>query len=1165
MSDIDETSEDPQDIAIIGVAGRFPRADDVETFWRNIAQGRDCVSRFSDEEMEEAGVPRELREHPGYVPAKAIIEDADHFDAPFFGYSPTEARCIDPQQRLFLETAWTALEDAGYDPGRYEGLIGVYGGADATLYAAAQLVTGAQNMTSLLGNNRDYLTTRVAHKLDLKGPAYTVQTACSTSLVVVHVACQALLSWQCDMALAGGVGVSFPQRVGYLYQEGGVMSPDGTTRTFDARGRGTVGGDGCGIVLLKRLEDALEDGDTIRAVIRGSAINNDGADKVGFTAPSIDGQAEVIASALAVAGLTPDDITYLEAHGTATELGDPIEMAALDEVYKSGTDRRGFCAIGSVKSNMGHMNSASGIGGLIKTVKALQEKQLPPSLHFQEPNPQIDFAGSCFRVNTELQPWEPRDGQLRRAGVSSFGAGGTNAHAVLEEPPPIPPPPAHSDGGGPTLVAVSGRTSEALEAATASLLDHADAHPELSLADIGWTTLAGRRRFKHRRVSVVNDRAGLRDALEAKAPVVGLDTETPTLAFLFPGQEAQYPGMTRGLYKDEPAYREVVDQCAEILAPMLDTDIRQLMFEGDDRIHETVFTQPALFTVEYSLARLLMSWGLEPRAMLGHSIGEYVAACLAGVFTLEEALELVTERGRLVQEAERGSMLAVIRPEEEARRYAEGLDVAAVNGPEITILSGPDEAVEAAAARLAEDKVAHRLLHTSHAFHSAMLDPVLDKFRQLLGRFELKPPKLPYLSNLTGTWVTPEEATDPETWVQQLRRTVRASDCITELLKDPGTVCVEVGPGKTMTTLIRRHDRKAPVFATTRAANQEERPDQERLLGAMAGLWTAGIDPDWAAVHDGKTLRRVPLPTYPFQREKYLAEVKAGPGLSPVGQGPGRLPDTEWLRLPTWRRALPPPQAPARGAGPWLLFASDTPLAQAISERLEGRVYRVAPGDGYRRMGDNFMVNPRSPRDFAALVAEVFTEGPPRAAIHTWSTGPVSDFVTAQEVGPYSLLHLVQALGELPLRLGVVADRLFDVVGDEPLDVARAPLAACQVFGQERPGLEVRLVDAPADAGELADMVLADLEGQDQRVAYRGGAPGGAPPPPNRSEPRGARRRCAPGGCAWWPEVWAMWACPWPSTWPRLARRGWCSPDDPASWRGRSGTCGWRPTRHRIP
>jgi thioester reductase-like protein len=875
------------EIAVIGMAGRFPGAGDLEAFWRNLRDGVESISTFSDQELAAAGVDPEVMRDPAFVRAGGIVEGIERFDAAFFGYYPREAQVIDPQQRVLLECAWEALEDAGYDPLSGERSIGVFAGAGTNHYLAhlqadPEIAASIDYYQLHLANYKDYLATRIAYKLNLEGPCMTVQTACSTSLVAVHAACQSILTGECRMALAGGVTLSVPQRVGYRWVEGGVLSPDGRCRAFDARAAGTVGGEGAGIVVLKRLDDALADGDPVRAVIRGSAVNNDGARKLGFTAPSVDGQAKVIRLAHAAAEVSPDTITYVEAHGTGTALGDPIEIAALTRAFRAGTDRTGFCAIGSLKTNIGHADVAAGVAGLIKTVLALEHAEIPASLHFERANPEMDLEDTPFRVATRTRPWTVA-GHPRRAGVSAFGLGGTNAHVVLEEAPAAAP---SRDAAAWHLLPLSARTRTALEAATDRLADHLERHPGLSLADVAYTLEVGRHPFAHRRAVLCGDLSDAVRALRARAPrqvsTGAHDGGSRPVVFMFHGQGAQYVGMGAGLYRSEPVFREQVDLCAELLRPHLGLDLRDVLYpvggsggeEAARRLAQTAVTQPATFVVEYALARLWMERGVRPEALIGHSFGEYAAACLAGVLRLEDALSLVAARGRLVQALPPGAMLAVSLPEEELAPFlGGGVALAAHNAPGACVVAGPAGAVARAQERLEARGVECRRLLISHAFHCPLVEPVLDAFAAELGRVRMEPPRIPYLSNLTGTWIRDEEATDPEYWVRQTRHTVRFSEGVRELLRDPDRIFLEMGPGGTFGKLLARHAPGAAgrVVSTLRHARQEE-DDDAFLLGSAGKLWTAGAEVRLSAPRDGEVRRRVRLPTYPFERQRYWVD-----------------------------------------------------------------------------------------------------------------------------------------------------------------------------------------------------------------------------------------------------------------------------------------------------
>jgi phthiocerol/phenolphthiocerol synthesis type-I polyketide synthase E len=877
--------QDEQAIAIIGMAGRFPGASSVEQFWQNLQAGRETITFFSDEQLRAAGISPALLQHPHYVKARGMLADIELFDAAFFGFTPREAEILDPQQRLFLECAWEALEHAGYAPVHWEGRIGVFASASMSSYLLFHLLPDQELVESqggfqlLMSNEKDFLPTRVSYKLNLTGPSVSINTTCSSSLVAVHFASQSLCNGECDLALAGGVCLTATRAAGYLYQEGGIASPDGHCRAFDRRAQGTVDGNGLGIVVLRRLADALADGDRIHAVIKSSAVNNDGALKVGYTAPGVNGQASVIAEALALSGYDPESIGYIEAHGTGTALGDPIEVAALTRVFRAHTSRQGFCALGSVKTNIGHLGAAAGVAGLIKTVLALEQRQIPPSLHWQEPNAQIDLAHSPFYVNTALAPW-PASATPRRAGVSSFGLGGTNAHLLLEEAPPRP---IVSPGRCWQLLTLSARTASALERATAQLLACLRQQPELPLADVAYTLQVGRHPFAWRRMLVCQDRQQAIAALSTGDPERVLtwtqERSARPVAFLFPGQGAQYVQMAAGLYHREPLFRAQLDRCALLLQPVLQVDLRSILYPpasetqaAEQRLRQTWLAQPALFVIAYALAQLWRAWGIRPEAMLGHSIGEYVAACLAGVFSLDDALRLVAARGRLMQELPEGAMLSVaLSAHDVAPLLGEELSLAACNAPALCVVSGTVPAIASLQARLTAGGVDCQRLQTSHAFHSQMLEPILPAFRRLVAAIPLRAPAIPYLSNVSGTWMTADRATDPDYWVQQMRQPVQFARGVQELLSEPERVLLSVGPGRVPGIQAAQR-----VVLPSLRHPQESEDDEALLLKSVGQLWLAGASPDWHGFYSQQKRQRLPLPTYPFERQRYWIE--------PVGQ-----------------------------------------------------------------------------------------------------------------------------------------------------------------------------------------------------------------------------------------------------------------------------------------
>ena len=862
-------------VAIVGVAGRFPGADSVEELWSNLVSGVESIRRFSADELIAMGVDQDTIAAPGYVPVAGTLSHVKEFDAAFFGYSPREAELMDPQHRIFLECAWHALEDAAIVPERTRGTIGVFAGCGPTSYLIFNLVPHAElmapeNLLALLnGNGKDSLATRVAYKLNLRGPALTVQTACSTSLVAVHVAYQNLLSGQCDVALAGGSTVIVPERTGYVFQKGEIGSPDGHCRAFDDRAAGTVFSSGAGVVVLKRLDDALADGNHIYAVMRGSAINNDGAQKIGFTAPSIEGQAEVIAMAHAMANVDARSISYVEAHGTGTTIGDPVELQGLCRAFAGDTADRQFCAIGSLKTNIGHLDTAAGVAGLIKTAIALDRGLLPASLHFERANSQIRFEDTPFFVNSALREW-PRARTPRRAGVSSFGIGGTNAHVVLEEAPARGASPARSI----ELLPISARTPSAFAQVAERLAQRLEVTTDASLADVAHTLQVGRRAFPYRGVVVANTRDGAVASLRRLTPAPRVDDAAGGVVFLFPGQGSQYAGMSRDLYREVPAFRDSIDECTRLVAPHLGQDLRDLFVDpaaDSTALDRTDATQPALFALEYSLAQLWLSSGVVPTAMVGHSVGQYVAACLAGVFSLEDGLRLVAARGRLMQATGRGGMLAVAAAPAAVEPWlGDALDLAAVNGPTQCVVAGPRSSIEALHETLQARHIVSRVLPGERAFHSRLMEPALVAFEHELRGITLSAPTIRIASNLTGGWMSDEEATSPRSWVEHLRGTVRFGDNVRSAVGAGGRLFIEVGPGRTLSGLVRASlESPAAITTVPSMSPQAGRSEHESLLDALGRVWASGVDLDLGVLTPSSDARLIPLPVYPFERQEY--------------------------------------------------------------------------------------------------------------------------------------------------------------------------------------------------------------------------------------------------------------------------------------------------------
>ncbi|HTV84795.1 MAG TPA: type I polyketide synthase [Dyella sp.] len=852
------------EIAVIGLSCRMPGAGNAQAYWDNLCGGVESITFFANREE----VPGSA---PGYVPARGVVNDVDAFDAAFFSMTPREAELTDPQIRIFLEAAWEAMESAGYPGMTHAQNVGVFASMSTSSYLdGVKLDTNsAQHYKLTLGNEPGFLATTVSYKFNFCGPSMTVQTGCSSSLVAVRMACLSLLSGECDMALAGGVSLSFPLQCGYEFQEGSILSPDGHCRPFDRAAAGTVPGSGVGTVVLKRLEDALADGDTIYAVIKGSAINNDGAAKVGYTAPSVDGQVGVVRMAHAVAGIAADTIGYVEAHGTATKLGDPIEVAALTEAFAM-RDKTNVCGLGSVKSNIGHLDSAAGIAGLLKVVLMLKHRKLVPSLHFQAPNEALHLHRSPFFVTTELVDWQAQ-GPLR-AGLSSFGVGGTNVHMVLEEAPGRR---ANRPAQKWQLIPVSARTPAALAAALANLSSGIDAS-SASLEEVAYTLQAGRKAFEYRQAIACSDLQSLQAwaASSTTAPAQRAhegEHKIDAVVFAFPGQGAQYVGMGESLYQDYASFRADVDHCASLLRPTLGIDLRSIMHgpvtpEKEAMLAQTQFAQPALFVIEYCMARLLMQLGITPSYCIGNSLGEYVAACLSGVFTLEEALRLVSVRGRLMHATPPGAMIAVSMPAREVEDYlAEGVSIAAIHHERRCVLSGDPQAMLHTSRRLEAAGIAQVHLKTTRAFHSPLMDQVLPDFAAALADITLRAPAMPLISSVSGEWLSDAMATDPGYWVSHLRAPVLLAPAFENLAGQRQCRVLEVGPGRSMASLLKLAGGTALVCL----GSQREAPlTSKHLLDAVGRLWLDGVSIHWHALHTRRP-GRIPLPTYPFQRKRH--------------------------------------------------------------------------------------------------------------------------------------------------------------------------------------------------------------------------------------------------------------------------------------------------------
>jgi acyl transferase domain-containing protein/thioesterase domain-containing protein/acyl carrier protein len=1085
------------DIAVVGLAAHLPGAADAQQFWQNLRAGVESVRSLTDEELELAGVGRDVSRRAGYVRAAGTLGQMEYFDGDFFGFSPRDAAIMDPQHRHFLECCWEAMEDAAHVPDSFDGAIGVFAGCGANSYYMFNLLSNDDLVRDVglfllrhTGNDKDFLATRASYTFDLTGPSVSVQTACSTSLVAVHLACQHLLSGECDMALAGGATIEIPHGQGYQYNPGEVLSPDGHCRAFDKDAQGTVFGSGSGVVVLRRLQDALDDGDHIYAVIKGSAVNNDGAQKVGYLAPSVDGQANCIAEALAVADVDASSLSYIECHGTGTLMGDPIEISALTQAFQLSTDKTGFCAIGSVKTNIGHLDTAAGVASLIKVSLALTENELPASLNFTSSNPNIDFDASPFFVNDRLRSWEREGNELLRAGVNSLGVGGTNAFAVLEEPP-------RRSGDASNrpwhLLTISGKNRAALDANTRALADHLRNNPGIDLGDVAWTLQVGRKSFTERRVVAVRDIADAIAALDELDPRRVYTHSAPqsrrSMAFLFPGGGAQHPRMAYDLYRSEPVFAHWIDRGLQRLRETHGIDLTPLLLSTEldqdaavEQLELIANQLPAIFLVEYALAQLLSSWGMTPTALLGHSLGENTAACVAGTMTFDDCLGLIVLRSRLCERAP-GRMVVVPLTEEELSPMLERLelDLGVVNAEDLCVASGSADKIAQLEQELEAMGVEPQPIKIGVAGHSRLLDGCLDEFRAYLRSIVLSPPQIPWVSNETGTWITESDATDPEYWVRHLRGTVRFSDCVATLAADPNRILVEVGPGRTLSTLAKL----SPAFNAFHGSiptlgHAGGDVDQDAAMLTFIGrMWSLGAGLDTERLYDGEQRLRIPLPTYGFQKQRYFID----PGTSRGDQDRGTIfidreeDEARWFWAPKWKTR--DGEEPVGETLSWLVIRDETGLADDLVTRLHDRgdqVVSVRIGDSYLKVSDDeYIVAPEHGRAaFDSLVRDLVRSGrvPDRIAHlallatddHDFRHGS-SFFHRNQELGFYSLLFLAQAWSaegvQRPLHISVATAGAQRAVESDrvPWPEQATVLGPVQVIPREFPEITVSCFD----------------------------------------------------------------------------------------------------------
>ena len=1135
---------DGTEIAVVGMACHLPGANDADIFWDNLKNGKESITFFSDEELLEAGIPPEQLHRGDYVKAKGKLEGVANFDAGFFGFSPKDAAIMDPQHRHFLECAWEALEVAGYDAERYEGSIGVFAGVGMNTYFIHNLMTNPDLIRSHgmfairhTSNDKDFLATRVSYNMNLRGPSVSVQTACSTSLVAIHMSCQSLLNGESDMVLAGGATFDLPQDAGYHYKEGEILSHDGHCRAFDADSTGTVLGNGVGVVVLKRLEDAIQDGDTVHAMVRASAINNDGSLKVSYLAPSVEGQAAVYTEAYAVGDINPETISYVEAHGTGTLVGDPIEVTALTQAFRMYTEKKNFCGLGSVKSNIGHLDTAAGVAAFIKVVMALKHRQIPPSLNFRRPNPALQLEESPFYIVDSLKEWEKGD-TPRRAAVSSLGVGGTNAHVVVEESPELPPSKQVRDW---QLFVLSARSRQAVDQAASNLSQFLQKNDPI-LDDVAYTLAVGRKQFKHRRVVVARNREQAIEFLENNDKnhtfYRQLNTDQrPGVVFMFPGGGAQYANMGRELYDAEPIYRDVIDTCLGFYQRNEGSDLRHILFPDEEKtayateqMASPSLALPALFMTEYALAKLWMSYGIEPIAMTGHSMGEYTAACIAGVMTIEEALMLVTLRGKLFETLPKGSMLSVMLSEEKLLPLlGSELSIAAINAPELCVASGPDTAIDALQLKLEEEEIDCRRIHISVAAHSSMVEDILEEFGKTVRTLKFKKPRRPFLSNVSGTWITDQQAIDPEYWVQHIRMPVRFAEGLGTLLKDHHCVLLEVGPGKGLGSLAQMHDQidKNTGIVTSLRHPKEVVADTAFFVRSIGQIWANGVTIDWTTLYQPEDRYRIPLPTYPFEHQRYWIEPGTAittPATRSEDEPLVKIGDiSDWLYQPAWKQeGLQKSERKKDAPRTYLVFKDMLGYADNVCEALKSqnhRVIGVSSGKSFSvPVDDEIILNIRSSGDYELLVAYLSDkDARPDEILHFLSVNHDSRKQSGMAFldkhlnkGFYSLFYLSRTLAnedwlDEAVSLTVFSNAMHHVATENYLSPEKATiLGACRVIALEYPVAHVKSIDLdihyPGQRGLLARLlskrkkldtsfILKEIlsTSDDEVVAYREG------------------------------------------------------------------------------
>lgn len=1107
------------EVAVIGIAGKFPKSENIKSFWENLKLGKSGISYFSNEELLESGNDENTIRRHNYVKASGYLENIDLFDANFFGYSPSEAKFLNPETRLLLETVWTALEDAGQLILSNKGKIGVYVGASTNLnWNLLCIINSEGNSLSDFekGNlsSTDFIATQTSYKLNLKGPSIYSQSACSSSLVTLHQATRALLLGECNIAIAGGVSISSFRKEGYLYEEGMILSKDGYCRAFDKDANGTVGGNGVGAVVLKPLSKAIEDRDHIYAIIKGSAVNNDGDNKLVFSAPSIYGQAQVISDAHKFARVQPESISYIEAHGTGTKLGDPIEIEALKTAFN--TEERNFCAVGSVKTNIGHLDAAAGIAGFIKTALSIKNRQIPPSLHFKEANSEIDFGNSPFYVNKNLKIWRNSEYPLRGA-VSSFGIGGTNAHVILEE---SPKPQNSSLGRKDKLFILSAKNPNSLKEMCNNLYAFFLDNPQLNMNDAAYTLQTGRETFAYRTCftcDTIEEGTEKLARISEKYDKYHIQNKKAKIAFMFPGQGAQYIGMAKGLYENEGLFAEVLDNCLELIKIHSGIEFRDVLFPNEitqdqNKINETQYAQPLIFAIEYSLTKLLDSWGITPKAMIGHSLGEYVAACISGVISLEDGIKLIVKRAELMQKAERGLMLSVgISLSKLKLLISNELSVAAINGPNNCVVSGNEVHIKSFSDELNSKGISNFILNTSHAYHSSLMEPILDEFSEIVKTVKITTPKISYISNLTGTWITPDELKDPLYWVKHLRNTVRFSEGVENLLSKKHDVIIEVGPGNSLTKLVKQHIGLNDKIYTVNTLRHplEKKPDSTHLTNAIGELWLFGVDINWKSYYKTEQRNKISLPTYSFNRISYwfdkdLSEIQSN--LSTHQFTKKQLDISKWFYTPTWYQSYRLQMGSGKKKDKTWLFFSDIKYAKGIVQALEAdlqNVIQVKVGTQFKKLRSNlYEINPESINDYNLLFGDLKKQNAiPDCIANLWSISdpkhyrPCIDTLNDNlNVNLFSILLVAKAIGHHNITQNIefkyISNNVYCVKKNEKCIPEKATsLGAMKIIPLEYKNIRCCSIDFSWEepTSEITHLLLEELKSDisDIVVSYR--------------------------------------------------------------------------------